>query len=72
MGCISKNAKEIFVKISKFWWMTGASAVGIAASFWQLLEKLALLKNHDIVLSCNLNSVFSILQLILIFYSLMR
>lgn len=39
--------------------MAAASAIGIAASFWQLLEKLALLKNHDIALSCNLNSVFS-------------
>ena len=42
-----------------FLWMAAASVAGIAASFWQLLEKLALLKNHDIVLSCNLNSVFS-------------
>src|SRR3989344_4330855 len=42
-----------------FAWMAVASAVGILASFWQLLEKLALLKNQDVVLSCNLNSVFS-------------
>lgn len=39
--------------------MTGASVVGMVASFWQLLEKLALLKNHDVALSCNLNSIFS-------------
>lgn len=29
------------------------------ASFWQLLDKLELLKNSHAVLSCNLNSVFS-------------
>lgn len=42
-----------------FWWMGAASLVGIVASFWQLLEKLALLENHDAALSCNLNNVFS-------------
>lgn len=47
------------MKTSKFWWMTGASAIGLAAAFWQLMEKLAILKNKDIALSCNLNDVFS-------------
>lgn len=39
--------------------MAAASAVGLVASFIQLLEKLSLLKNPHIALSCNLNSVFS-------------
>jgi len=42
-----------------FIWMSAASAVGLIASFWQLMEKLAILKNKDVVLSCNLNDVFS-------------
>src|ERR1039457_4785091 len=32
---------------------------GFVASFWQLLDKLELLKNSHAALSCNLNSVFS-------------
>jgi len=39
--------------------MLGASALGLVASFWQLMEKLTLLKDSHAVLSCNLNSVFS-------------
>lgn len=39
--------------------MLGASAVGLIAAFWQLMEKLAILKNKDVALSCNLNDVFS-------------
>jgi uncharacterized membrane protein len=33
--------------------------VGFIASFWQLLDKLTLLKNSQAALSCNLNSVFN-------------
>lgn len=33
--------------------------MGFVASFWQLLDKLTLLKNSHAVLSCNLNSVFN-------------
>lgn len=40
-------------------WMTFGAIVGLVASFWQLLEKLTLLKNSQAVLSCNLNSVFN-------------
>ena len=35
------------------------SVAGLAAAFWQTLEKLALLKNPGQILSCNLDSVFS-------------
>lgn len=35
------------------------SAIGLAAAFWQTLEKLTLLKSQDAVLNCNLDSVFS-------------
>jgi uncharacterized membrane protein len=47
------------MKKTKFWWMAGASTVGLVASFIQLLDKLSLLKNPHAALSCNLNSVFS-------------
>lgn len=48
------------MKSSKLYiWMSLGSAVGLVASFWQLLEKLTLLKNSHAVLSCNLNSVFN-------------
>lgn len=33
--------------------------VGFIASFWQLLEKISLLKNPHLPLSCNLNAVFN-------------
>ena len=33
--------------------------MGFVASFWQLLDKLTLLKNTHAALSCNLNSVFN-------------
>lgn len=46
-------------RIGLFIWMAIASAVGLMAAFWQLMEKLAILKNKDIALSCNLNDVFS-------------
>ncbi len=39
--------------------LTLGAAIGFAASFWQMLEKLTLLKNTDAILSCNLNSVFN-------------
>ncbi|OGL35710.1 hypothetical protein A3F65_03490 [Candidatus Saccharibacteria bacterium RIFCSPHIGHO2_12_FULL_47_16b] len=46
-------------QLKLFGWLAAVSAVGIVASFWQLLEKLALLENKDVALSCNLNDVFS-------------
>jgi len=39
--------------------MTVGSAVGLIASFLQMLEKLSLLKNPHAALMCNINSVFS-------------
>lgn len=39
--------------------MSVGAGVGLIASFWQMLEKLTLLKNAHAVLSCNLNSVFN-------------
>jgi len=39
--------------------VTIGAAVGLLASFGQMLEKITLLKNSDAVLSCNLNSVFN-------------
>lgn len=39
--------------------MVFGAAVGLVASFLQLLEKLTLLKDADAVLACNFNSVFS-------------
>ncbi len=39
--------------------MTAGGVVGIAAAFLQTTEKIALLKNKDAVLTCDLNSVFS-------------
>lgn len=39
--------------------MTAGGAIGLAASFLQMLEKIELLKHPDAVLTCNLNSVFS-------------
>jgi uncharacterized membrane protein len=39
--------------------MTIGAAIGFTASFLQMLEKIALLKNAHTTLSCNLNSVFS-------------
>ena len=42
-----------------FIWMSLASAVGLVSAFWQLMEKIAILKDKDIALSCNINDVFS-------------
>lgn len=39
--------------------MTLGASVGLLASFFQLLEKITLLKNSEAVLTCNLNSVLS-------------
>lgn len=39
--------------------MVLASAVGLASAFWQLMEKLQLLKNPQHALSCNFNSTFN-------------
>ncbi|HEX6258589.1 MAG TPA: vitamin K epoxide reductase family protein [Candidatus Saccharimonadales bacterium] len=39
--------------------MSGGGAVGLAAAFLQMLEKIQLLKNADKALVCDLNSVFS-------------
>lgn len=50
---MSKSQKKLYGVI-----LFGA-LVGFIASFWQLLEKLTLLKNNAAPLSCNLNSVFS-------------
>lgn len=44
---------------SLFIWMSGASAMGLVAAFWQLMEKISLLKNSHVALSCNYNSVFN-------------
>ena len=43
----------------KFWWMAGAGLAGLIAAFWQLLDKLQLLKHPGSVLSCNLNATFN-------------
>jgi uncharacterized membrane protein len=39
--------------------MAAGGAVGLVASFLQMLEKITLLKNANAELACNLNSVFS-------------
>lgn len=39
--------------------MLAGGIVGVAAAFLQTTEKIALLKNSDAVLACDLNSVFS-------------
>lgn len=39
--------------------MTAGAAIGMAAAFLQTTEKIALLKNKDALLACDLNSVFS-------------
>jgi len=39
--------------------MVIGAVAGFIASFWQLLDKLQLLKNSHVALSCNLNSVFN-------------
>ncbi len=39
--------------------LVAGTAIGLVASFLQLLEKLVLLKNSGATLSCNLSSVFS-------------
>ncbi len=39
--------------------MAGGGAIGVLAAFFQMLEKLTLLKNKDAILSCDLSSVFS-------------
>lgn len=44
---------------NKFLWITLGGAVGLASTFWQLMEKIAILKNKNIVLSCNYNDVFN-------------
>ena len=42
-----------------FGWVALAAAVGLTSAFWQLMEKLSILKNKDMILSCNFNDVFS-------------
>ncbi len=37
--------------------LTGASAVGLVASFWQAAERVHMLKNPTVDLSCNLNPI---------------
>ena len=44
---------------NKFVWLSVGAAMGLASAFWQLMEKIAILKNKDIILSCNFNDVFS-------------
>ena len=39
--------------------MTGGGSIGMIAAFLQTTEKIALLKNKDAILACDLNSVFS-------------
>lgn len=39
--------------------MTLAAIIGFLASFWQIIEKIALLQNSSATLVCNINSVFS-------------
>jgi uncharacterized membrane protein len=39
--------------------MVTGGVIGMAAAFLQTTEKIALLKNKDAILSCDLNSVFS-------------
>jgi uncharacterized membrane protein len=56
---MARNIPKSLARPTLFMWMAGASAVGLAAAFWQLMEKLAILKNKDVVLSCNFNDVFS-------------
>jgi uncharacterized membrane protein len=47
------------MKLNKHWLMVLASAVGLASAFWQLMEKISLLKNPHHALSCNFNSTFN-------------
>lgn len=42
-----------------FAWMVVGSAVGLISTFWQMMEKITLLKNKDAVLTCNINDVLS-------------
>lgn len=37
--------------------LTGASLVGLVASFWQAAERVHILKNPNAILSCNINPV---------------
>ena len=39
--------------------MTTGGVIGMIAAFLQITEKIALLKNKDAILTCDLNSVFS-------------
>lgn len=39
--------------------MTAGGVIGVTAAFIQTLDKIQLLKNPHVVLSCNLNSIFS-------------
>lgn len=39
--------------------MTAGGAIGMAAAFFQTIEKITLLKNKDAILTCDLNSIFS-------------
>jgi len=43
----------------KFWWLTGAALVGMSSTLWQIIEKVSLLKNPKVALSCNFNSTFN-------------
>lgn len=51
--------KQIFKPQNLYATIALASVMGFIASFWQMLEKIELIKNPEVVLSCNLNSVFS-------------
>ena len=44
---------------NKFAWLTIGAAMGLGSAFWQLMGKIAILKDKDIALSCNINDVFS-------------
>ena len=49
-----KSAQKIY-----FGLLTFGASIGFLASFFQMLEKITLLKNSDAVLTCNLNSVLN-------------
>ncbi len=50
-----KSANSYLEKYPKI--LLGGSLVGLVASFWQAAERVHMLKNPDISLSCNLNPV---------------
>lgn len=59
MKHVSAYIKTVKQQRTIYYIMTAGGVIGIAAAFLQTIEKIALLKNKDAILSCNLNGVFS-------------